>query len=628
MQSRLAWITLCIIVVSACSKSPEPLNTEQTPAVSLKAEPQPHITTSPPQTTETSVATMAPEIDTTNEAIPDNVTGVTAELQATHSPRNAIETARNSTVFIDTGFGSGSGFFLNEQCTVVTNRHVVQLSYKDMKDMKYRQQQVDTYLAEGVATRDQRSELQKEKIFLDKAVQSFNPSGMAKNITVSLVNGREIAAKVQGISQTLDLAYLYLKDTGCPAMTVNPDNNLPLGDKVFTIGNPAGMKYTVTAGIVSGYQEHEGLNFLQTDAAINPGNSGGPLIDEQGRLVGVNTMILRGTEGIGFAIPIESVQLDYTEQEPKMSKLLASAEITLWEPRVNKEKISDEQKTKPILADALQNCLLEFDAEQWVAAAEDCEYAAAQNNAQAQFILAELLYPNADKQTVKRATALYEASAAAGYAEAIYQMAEFRAEGTHVKKNQELALDLRQEACEKKLAAACNAVAVHFIRRQAYAESLSYLDSAIDHGSVLARVNKGYMLTNGLGTEKDPINALELYRAAAMLGSNIAQYQMFWHNYKGIDMEKDYTQALIWLKVSETDKQVDEDYVEGWDRDIPANTRFFIERLLSNDQKTAASAEAKNLKRKIAKNAEQHRVEHLYQRQVKAPEQASNRTAL
>ena len=81
------------------------------------------------------------------------------------------------------------------------------------------------------------------------------------------------------------------------------------GDKVYTIGSPVGLRHTVTAGIFSGYRQHEtnGQVYLQTDAAINPGNSGGPLIDEHGFARGVNTMILRDTQGIGFAIPIEKV---------------------------------------------------------------------------------------------------------------------------------------------------------------------------------------------------------------------------------------------------------------------------------------------------------------------------------
>lgn len=538
---------------------------------------------------------------------------VEQEILTTHKPRNAIETARNSTVFIDSGFGTGSGFFFDQACTVVTNRHVVQLTYQTMKEMKYRHQQVTRYLEQGVATREQRHELQREKQHLDKAITAFKSNGLAKEITVSLVNGRSLPAKVQGISENFDLAYLYLKEEGCPAMGVNPETDLPLGHKVFTIGNPAGLKYTVTAGIVSGYQAHEGVDYVQTDAAINPGNSGGPLIDEQGQLVGVNTMILSGTEGIGFAIPVASMLKDYAELSPKMQKLVNSAEITLWNPAVT-VKADASESDAALLRDAHKNCLLEFDSAQWVAAKEECEYAAGKDNPQAQFLLAELLMGEADAAAEKRALSLYQRAASAGYAEAIYRVARLREEGEQLTKNDAMAQDLIEEACEKQLAVACNRLAIYALRAHDYEAVHLRLDKAIDAGSVLARLNKAYTLENGLGVQADPAASFALVREAAMLGSNLAQFRMFWHYYKGEQVEKDYAKALVWLKVSETDKQEDEDYIEGWDRDIPANTRFFLERLISNEQKLTADAEAKSLKRQIAKEAEAYRMKTLYQR--------------
>lgn len=85
------------------------------------------------------------------------------------------------------------------------------------------------------------------------------------------------------------------------------------GDKVFTVGSPVGLRNTVTSGVFSGFRKRGdgGQVYLQTDAAINPGNSGGPLIDENGFVHGVNTMIIKDTEGIGFAIPIEKVYEEF-----------------------------------------------------------------------------------------------------------------------------------------------------------------------------------------------------------------------------------------------------------------------------------------------------------------------------
>jgi S1-C subfamily serine protease len=80
---------------------------------------------------------------------------------------------------------------------------------------------------------------------------------------------------------------------------------LSQGDKLFTIGSPMGLRHVVTSGVFSGNNEIDGKEMLQTDASINPGNSGGPLIDQEGRVVGINTLVMTAAQGIGFAIPIE-----------------------------------------------------------------------------------------------------------------------------------------------------------------------------------------------------------------------------------------------------------------------------------------------------------------------------------
>jgi S1-C subfamily serine protease len=86
------------------------------------------------------------------------------------------------------------------------------------------------------------------------------------------------------------------------------------GQVVYAIGSPMGLNNTVTSGIFSAYRKKVGTDeiYLQTDAAINPGNSGGPLVDARGDVLGVNTMILSNTEGIGLAIPIEVVLEEFS----------------------------------------------------------------------------------------------------------------------------------------------------------------------------------------------------------------------------------------------------------------------------------------------------------------------------
>ncbi|MDZ7685411.1 MAG: trypsin-like peptidase domain-containing protein [Gammaproteobacteria bacterium] len=214
------------------------------------------------------------------------------ELSETHASRNEVETARNATVFIDTGFGTGSGFFLNEDCIIVTNRHVIKLSTEDIRTLESQRSRISAALSMGNVDRQQARELEETLGSIESAIASHDGSGNPKQIFVSLVNEREIEARTLAISENYDLAYLGVKENNCPSITFGQDDNLPLGSQVFTIGNPAGMKYSVTAGIVSGYPMDEDKRYIQTDAAINPGNSGGPLIDPTGRLLGVNAMVL------------------------------------------------------------------------------------------------------------------------------------------------------------------------------------------------------------------------------------------------------------------------------------------------------------------------------------------------
>jgi Do/DeqQ family serine protease len=130
---------------------------------------------------------------------------------------------------------------------------------------------------------------------------------------VGLLDGRELMAKVVGTDASSDLAVLKLDaKEPLPFATMGRSDDLMIGETVIAIGNPFGLSHTVTTGVVSAV--HRNFNagdrtlfdFVQTDASINPGNSGGPLLDIQGRLVGVNTAILgERNAGIGFAIPID-----------------------------------------------------------------------------------------------------------------------------------------------------------------------------------------------------------------------------------------------------------------------------------------------------------------------------------
>ncbi len=132
----------------------------------------------------------------------------------------------------------------------------------------------------------------------------------ATTISVKLSDGRELDARVVGSDPSTDLALLRVErpDGNLPVASLGDSDKLEVGDWVMAIGNPFGLEATVTVGVLSGKGRSIGASdyddFLQTDASINPGNSGGPLFNTSGEVVGINTAIVPGGQGIGFSIPI------------------------------------------------------------------------------------------------------------------------------------------------------------------------------------------------------------------------------------------------------------------------------------------------------------------------------------
>ncbi len=132
----------------------------------------------------------------------------------------------------------------------------------------------------------------------------------ADTIKVVLKDETEYPAKVIGRDPVTDIALIKIEAKGnLPTVALGSSDDLKVGEWVTAIGSPFGLQYTVTAGIVSAKGRAIGSgpydDFIQTDASINPGNSGGPLINMKGEVVGINTMIIAGGQGIGFAIPID-----------------------------------------------------------------------------------------------------------------------------------------------------------------------------------------------------------------------------------------------------------------------------------------------------------------------------------
>lgn len=153
--------------------------------------------------------------------------------------------------------------------------------------------------------------------------------GDAEKITVRLMDGREFLAKRIGADSKTEVALIKIEGNDFPCISIGDSTKLEIGEWVVAIGNPFGLKETLTVGVVSakgrnnmGIADYE--DFIQTDAAINPGNSGGPLLNIDGEVVGINTAIFSqngGYMGIGFAVPIDmAIQIK--------NQLLANGKVT------------------------------------------------------------------------------------------------------------------------------------------------------------------------------------------------------------------------------------------------------------------------------------------------------------
>ncbi len=266
-------------------------------------------------------------------AISENSTqGIARQLEEAFPPKNFIEKARNATVFVQTAWGIGSGFFIDSTCNIITNRHVVEfdpdkletlrtelgklerfIEYQDkyISDAEIRAADIHRDPPEWFTTdlRNRKEQLRKAKEdyeTVSSKLDDIEYGFESREYKIILVDGTKYNSMDPVLSEKHDLAFLKISETDCPYIRTGNSIDLEQGEKIYTIGNPAGMAYTVTSGIFSGYQKVNGFTYLQTDAPINPGNSGGPMIDNDGKVIGINTWRLIRAKSLGFAIPIET----------------------------------------------------------------------------------------------------------------------------------------------------------------------------------------------------------------------------------------------------------------------------------------------------------------------------------
>jgi S1-C subfamily serine protease len=234
---------------------------------------------------------------------------------------SVIRRASDATVFIESPWGVGSGFVADGQGHVVTNLHVVEITPPVFETLEEERKELKMFLgmtgpssrSGGFASADQQDRIREARDRLDKVEGILRDYWVAKRapfLRVVTNSDRSFSAVILKKSADHDLALLKVEWSDSPHVPLGSTGALSTGDQVFAIGSPMGIRRTVTSGIVSGKVTIHSEEYLQTDAPINPGNSGGPLISETGEVVGVNTMTVANAQGLGFAIPIETVKTE------------------------------------------------------------------------------------------------------------------------------------------------------------------------------------------------------------------------------------------------------------------------------------------------------------------------------
>lgn len=191
------------------------------------------------------------------------------------------------------------------------------ITQDDIREFDKKTGEVQMYLGQGSGTIVHPDGF----IITNRHVVMLNNNTIAKDAYVTLTDRRELKAKVLGVDDNTDIALLKVDERNLPCAHFCDSDKVRVGDAVFAIGNPLGVGLSVTSGIVSALGRSPGLNsvedFIQTDAAINPGNSGGPLIDFEGRIIGMNSAIRTqgqgGNIGIGYSIPSNLMSLVATD---------------------------------------------------------------------------------------------------------------------------------------------------------------------------------------------------------------------------------------------------------------------------------------------------------------------------
>jgi serine protease Do len=223
------------------------------------------------------------ELSSATEALSRRVSRSVVQIFSTGYSFNAEETDSTNTSLVTKQRSTGSGVILSPDGYIITNAHVVQGARR-----------VQVRLSFATPSKDKEKNAPPHRDLME--------------------------AKVIGLDRESDLAVIKIDQIGLDVLALGNSDALKQGQMVMALGNPLGLENSVSMGVISSagrqIKPDDPMSYIQTDASINPGNSGGPLIDTEGRVVGIDTFIFTqsgGSEGIGFAIPSNLVRTVYTQ---------------------------------------------------------------------------------------------------------------------------------------------------------------------------------------------------------------------------------------------------------------------------------------------------------------------------
>ncbi len=295
---------LSLVALTACSnlQIPQLTSPEKSAPEAEASRPSPAPSPSPYATSSSVTRTLGTDfIADAAEKVSPSVVSIKVESVVPESPqderyRQYIEEFFGARVTPrqEIQRGEGSGFIINADGTILTNAHVV---------------------------------------------------ANAQKVRVLLNDDRELEGRVLGVDKVTDVAVVKVNAPApLPAVQLGDSKSLRPGQFVVALGSPLGFENTVTSGIVSALSRPSRrlgiadgkVDFIQTDAAINPGNSGGPLIDTQGRVIGMNTAIIQGAQGLGFAIPISLAKEISTQlvQQGRVARAFVGVKMITLSPEV------------------------------------------------------------------------------------------------------------------------------------------------------------------------------------------------------------------------------------------------------------------------------------------------------